>query len=1089
MLGRRFADLDILELLGIGGAAEVYRAVDLRRGKVAVKILSQNAEPEMVRRFLREGQAMSGLRHPHILQVHEMGEYEGTRYIILELATGGSLRDRLQRDKLCWREAVQIGIQLAAALQYAHDQGIFHRDVKPGNVMFDAAGNAKLMDFGLAHVSAAPSMTRTGTVMGTVLYLSPEQAVGQHVDHRSDLYALGAVLFEMMTGEPPFTGPSAVSVIYKHLNEQPHRLRDTNPEIPPMLDGVVDRLLKKDASRRYQSAGALIAALETVLQDEEQQPAEMVAAITEGEAPEPPIVGREGELETLLQQVDRAISGIGNTVILTGEAGIGKSRLTRELTRQARSKNVLALAGVCLYADAPNPYAPVFEMLESYEDQQRYSTIPDTDQLSQEIAELLQDIRTVFVVERTGSGSPNQRGERLEWLGLASPTEAQTQAFELLIRFFALASRQRPLLLILDDVQWASPTLLQLFHYLARSLGHTRILLLGAHRTEDVLQTAEGGTHPLTETLRRMSREHLYQEIRLEPLGSSEASALILQTCNQANLASDFIELVQRECEGNPFYLLETLRLLQAQGVLHHVGDRWELSATPDQVTLPDTVLDLIMRRIERVAPEERDLLDWGAVLGQRLDISILAPLAGSSRLALLRLLHAIERNHALLVSDDAGFQFAHNKIRQALYAEMPPSLRRECHLMIAETVEQVADGQEQRYVYDLARHYVQGGEHVKGYRYSVLAAQTAERAYAFSEALAFYDQALTLLGETDAPGGMPTGQDRDEQELELRHRYAQLLLTTGEIEASQKSLALCLNLSRSLGVQTAEADILLDLGVSKGRLGSWSEALELADQSRAIAHKVDDAERAATSLLRSGFFAFEQGSWEQATTRLETGLTLAREQGNELLQARFLGNLAIVQHVQGQLEKAIALYRKNIDTFERLGSPMDVGRGYSNMGFSYQRMGDLVQAETAFRRALDSFKQVGEVREEGVAYLHLAEVALGRNDLALAREHCSMATQLFERVGFELGVADVHRVHAGIAGQEGRWAVAERYLGQALTIYGDHGDSLNIAETNEELGHLMQQIGQEQKAREALERSRTIFDELQGPGSHSEQN
>lgn len=214
IIGRTIAHYEILELLGIGGAAEVYRAHDVVGGReVALKLLSDRADPAMVLRFAREAKALARLDHPHIVKTFDAGVANGQRYLAMELVRGGSLKERLQRGPLEWHQAVRLAAQVAQALAHAHAAGVIHRDLKPGNIMLDDEGTARLMDFGLAHVSDVSAMTRTGTVMGTVYYLSPEQAVGKRVDARSDLYSLGAVLYEMVTGLPPLPGrpPSASS--------------------------------------------------------------------------------------------------------------------------------------------------------------------------------------------------------------------------------------------------------------------------------------------------------------------------------------------------------------------------------------------------------------------------------------------------------------------------------------------------------------------------------------------------------------------------------------------------------------------------------------------------------------------------------------------------------------------------------------------------------------------------------------------------------------------------------------------------------------------------------------------------------------
>ncbi|MBC7237131.1 MAG: protein kinase, partial [Chloroflexi bacterium] len=583
MLERRLPNLDLLELIGIGGAAEVYRALDANGRQVAVKILSERAEDDLIKRFLREGRVLSGLHHPHIVAIHEMGEAHGLRYLVMELVEGGSLKERLEAGPLPWPEAVEIARQIADALGYAHRRGIVHRDVKPGNIMFTADGSAKLADFGLAHLSDASAMTRTGTIMGTVFYLAPEQCLGHPIDARADLYALGAVLYEMLVGQPPFVGPTAVSIIYKHLNEQPPPLRDRDPSLPPLLEAIVSRLLQKDPSRRFPDAEALIDALAQVDHvSTNALPAEEAVAFILSPAEsgqrdkgyletgaELPLVGRAELFDALIAALDDACAGLGTTVLLAGEAGMGKTRLIHELMREAQRRNVLALCGECLYADAPDPYAPFVSMLRRFEEQGGYVGLEqsggETASRKQPLRDVLNDLRAIL---RLG-GALEPAGEvplagRARWLAQESPRDAQAHFFELIVQFFLLLSQERPLLLILDDLQWAGETVAQLFHYLARSLSRSRILLLGAYRPEEIRSNAE--EMPLREVLRRMSREHLYREERLQALSCDDVAsmlAMVLWPSGEMGakvMPREFVYLLHRESEGNPFFLLEMLR-------------------------------------------------------------------------------------------------------------------------------------------------------------------------------------------------------------------------------------------------------------------------------------------------------------------------------------------------------------------------------------------------------------------------------------------------------------------------------------------------------------------------------------------------
>lgn len=1097
MIGRTIANLEILELVGLGGAGEVYRALDLsRKREVALKILSERAEPDMVLRFVREAQALAMLRHPHIVEVYGSGVDQGLRYIVMELMPGATLRERLQKGPLPWREAAAVARQVASALGHAHAQGVIHRDVKPGNVMFGAEGGAKLADFGLAHLDDASAMTRTGTVMGTVLYLSPEQAVGRPVDARSDLYALGAVLYEMVTGQPPFPGPTAVSIIYKHLNEQPPRLREADASLPPALDAIVERLLHKDPERRFQSAEELVAALDRLLSGETG--VEPATGTTSGAAPhgiDPaalPLAGRDTELGALTAALDQAISGAGRTVLLAGEAGMGKTRLVRELAGKAAGRNALVLAGECLYGDAPNPYAPFVEMMRAYDERR-----PAWGQEDAQVAAAFQDVRMICDAGAAHGGGADFSSERAHWLRNALPQDAQGQAFELISRFFYLLSRQRPLVLVLDDLQWASPTTLQLFHYLARGARGARILLVGTYRPEDILPGASGGRHPLREVLQRMGREHLHEEVTLGAVSVEAVGALAADMMNVAALDDEFCALLHRESAGNPFYLLETLQLLKAEGVLERVEDHWELAAALDDIEIPGSILDVVMRRVEQAGDDDREVLDWAAIVGydsmggrgsdavdaalprRRIDAPLLATALGRSRLEVMRRLFTLEQRHGLVTSDEAGFSFANPKIREVLYDQMPEGLRRESHLMVGEALEELVRGQgagqEEERLYDLAHHFVRARHAEKGYRYALRAAERAEAHYAPAEAIAYLDDALFLADS------LPMTRDLAMERLTLDHRRGHLLSTVGRLDESVAAFESALAASRDLEQHRMEAEILLDLGSVHGRSGAWERAVALAEESLGLAERLGDGERRASALLSTAFFDFERGDWEAAVRRLQAALEVAQEEGLELLQARILGNMAIMYNARGDRARAVELYQGSIDTFQRLDQPLDVGRGLSNMGFSYFGLGAHDEAVSCYHRALELFEKVGDVREQGLVHLHLAEVALAREALDEARDHCTRAMRRFSRLGFELGTADVDRIYAGIARREGRWAVAECYLREALAVYDDYGDQLNLAETHEELAKLLEEGGDAHKAAEELERSRTIFHALTG--------
>src|SRR5438445_6238107 len=249
-------------VLGRGGMAEVYVGTDRVLGRrIAVKILADRfaKDSSFVARFRREAQSAAALNHPNVVSVFDTGSDDGTHFIVMEYVQGKTLSQVLRDGSALMPErAVEITEGVAEALAFAHQAGIVHRDVKPGNIMLTPAGDVKVMDFGIARATTSESLTQTATVLGTATYFSPEQAQGESVDARSDIYSLGCVLYEMLTAHPPFAGDTPVAVAYKHVKEEAAAPGRLNADVPPALDAIVMKYLAKNPANRYQSVDELL---------------------------------------------------------------------------------------------------------------------------------------------------------------------------------------------------------------------------------------------------------------------------------------------------------------------------------------------------------------------------------------------------------------------------------------------------------------------------------------------------------------------------------------------------------------------------------------------------------------------------------------------------------------------------------------------------------------------------------------------------------------------------------------------------------------------------------------------------------------
>ena len=548
----------VQRLLGEGSRKVVYAASDTRLGRdVAVAIIRTDGLDDAGRRRIdREARAMARLGdHPNIVTVFDVGDENGEPYIVSELMPGGSVADAIERaddHRLPVGEALRIGEQVARALEHAHARGVVHRDLKPANVWLAADGTARLGDFGLAAEADRSRITSEGMVVGTVAYLAPEQAVGRAPDTRSDLYALGTSLYEMLTGRPPFLGDDAVTVISQHLNTAPVSPTWHNAAVTPPIEALVLALLEKDPARRPAEAGTVASELRRL---------QTVPSLTADDAPVPasaPVtqaasfgrfVGRAQELEALKAWFDETMSGRGRLVMVVGEPGIGKTRLVEELSVYTAVRGAQVCWGHCYEGELGVPYLPFVEALRTYvRDRADDELRAELSTGAPEVATIVSDLRVRFP-DLPMSPALDGDAERL-------------RLFEGVSAFLANASATRPLVLILDDLHWADKSTLLLLQYLARNLRRERILIVCTYRDVELDRT-----HPLADTIAALRREHLYERTLLRGFDRDEVKSFI-DAVGEQETPRAFAETVHRETEGNPFFVGEILRHLAESGAL-----------------------------------------------------------------------------------------------------------------------------------------------------------------------------------------------------------------------------------------------------------------------------------------------------------------------------------------------------------------------------------------------------------------------------------------------------------------------------------------------------------------------------------------
>ena len=749
MIGRKLADrYEIVSELGRGGMGVVYRARDPRLNRdVAVKVIppAQLSE-ESETRFEREAQLVAQMDHPSIVPIYDFGRHEDALYFVMALVQGTNLRAFLAESPPLG-DVVTVGIQVAEALEYSHARGVVHRDIKPENIMVarEEGLRVRVMDFGLARATAGSRLTRTGTFMGTLAYLSPEQIVGSDLDGRSDVYALGTVLYESLVGEPPFTGePQAV--VYRIVHEFPQSLRARGAVIDEGLESLILACLAKDPSRRPQRAGELAESLKRYrlgLRDTER--ARPVADFTRTLQMAKPafasFVGRQRETAELQQRLNAAVAGECQFVVIGGEAGIGKTRLLDELENLARARQIRVLHGRAIEQDRALPYQGFFEIFLDYFRLKEHGSAPRPD-----FSDLAQDLVTLFpmlaeVPEiRSAMSGPTPAERR----GTGGP-ESRTQIFELLARTLTRIAAGRPLVLSLEDLHSAEVSL-EALAYIVRRLGPAPILIVGTYRSTEI-----SAKHPLSRMLEDFHGERRCAAMVLGPLSPTEHRAF-LETLVEPRIADPLVKRLYEGTEGNPFFTKELVRsLIDAGGIVKDDSGAWNLSAEAGLAAeaLPATIQKAVEQRVGRLPEDLRDILAVAAVIGKSFDARDLAALVQArdvddaiDRLVEQGLIEEERESRGGLLSFSSGV------VRDVLYAGLSPRKRRSLHRRCAELIESRHAGRLERVLPQLVTHFFQGDVPEKTVEYAVRLTRTALEAFSVEEAIRSATTALTFLDE-----------------------------------------------------------------------------------------------------------------------------------------------------------------------------------------------------------------------------------------------------------------------------------------------------------------------------------------------------
>lgn len=1071
----------VLKELGRGGMGIVYQVQDSRDGQVAaLKIVDPETlgRRETAMRFKREFRAMQRVKHPNVIRVFEAGTHDGCPFFTMELIEGkpilrwldgatpivklrgepppeGALsveqRERLNDPKRVQRLSEAL-VQAALALGAIHSHRIVHRDLKPDNIHVSNAGVLKLMDFGIAKQMVTTDNSSGNVVVGTFKYLSPEQALGNPIDGRADLYCLGIIMYELLAGRHPFYAESSVGYAYHHARTPAPDLRDFNPEVSPGLRQICAKLLEKEANDRYATGEAVVAAIQANMETGSAytppvSPSETPSGAHAQTLFAPALVGREAQCEMFDELCKTTRHGRGGLVVLEAPSAYGKSRLLRELGVRARAQSMEALYARA-HSDVDSTYFPFVEIL---------------DRLLERVSE--DDHKTLTWLGPEASVLVSQM-PRLERLGPIprvpplAPADERARFFAAYWRVLERFSARTPTVILLDDFHLADEMSVELTRHIADGIAHLGHMdESGAHRLVPLtlllsLGTATEGGEPVAEFLK--DRPDLLYRMELPPLSPSSVRRMLQTMIGGDEVAVGLSDALHEQTQGIPGKVEERVRAWAESDLLQQHQGEWVLvqpnsdlhdpvhqfrdvetdahrtpesksrmvglaSATPGDLPQPDANLLSFEHQMQRLSPIALDVAQRMAVVGEEVDTNLCARIALRTEEELLDALDELIKSD--IVQDESSgetFRFASPAKRKALYQSIPKSRRQQLHVLVAKSHEAQSYASRQRVKAALLyRHYL--------------------KANAVRPAL---EQLLRAGHEAVAANALRTADERIQEAQSLRVQAATVTndataLERWDTEILLLRLAVCS--SRSQHQECVElveqwlpkrgtrfnsrrvGEVLLHLARSQRLLGDFSSALRHTGEVLQLTENGEAHSLRCQVKNLCGKIYEQRGQPAESHRYFSEALELARNIGDVEEEENARSALAYRALDVGKLTEAELGFRHLLAIAEDRKETLRVGRYLNALGRIQHMRAQYPQAQDTYLRALELVKAAGHVRGTAVGFSHIAALYRDQDNFTEARRYCAKASRWFQKIADAPFLARLAILEAQIWLLEGR--------------------------------------------------------------------
>jgi predicted ATPase/phosphoribosyl 1,2-cyclic phosphodiesterase/anti-anti-sigma regulatory factor len=1003
----------------------IFKATDTRLDRmVALLVLSPTLSEKTTQRLLQQAQKFARLQSPNIITLFDSDKERGLAYLVMEYSSGQTLRGLLSQN--IYPPIFQVAIGISQALEYAHSKGAVHGNLRPSNILI--GDEVKLTDFGLGLLEEGRHLIDTPILISTPHYLAPEQIEGQPIDARADLYALGVILYELATKQRPFEG-DGLEVLEQHLSQTPRPPRQLIPHLSPSFEHLILKLLAKDPDQRYETAAQVHQVLSNLNLDLPEYPQSGVIeepvvqdrGKSEEEAQHGPVaeliaqrrgklIGREGEMEQILRLWSLAEGGRGQLLLIGGEAGIGKTRLSEEI--KVKIGHGIALVGRCSEFEGNPPHQPFVEIGRHYLRQ----TSPEalrrqlgdrvtSINLAAALAPLIPDLYEVI---------PN-----LTPLPRLEPEQELSRLRNSLVAFVARSAAERPWLMILDDLHWSDPSSLQLLHHLARHLADLPLLIMGTYR--DVELDLE---HPLRDLMSTLSRSPIYHHLSLKRLNKDHMRQM-LEDMWQQEVPPEWVTAIYDRTDGNPFYIKEVAKTLAEEGVISFADGAWHFAPVVE-LKLPSKIRDIVLRRVNRVSPETQEILSLAAVLGQQFNFPDLVAVSNRSEEQVLASLdEALAHNLIREVNAEVTLSFSNVEIQQVIYENLSKLRRSRLHQQAGEALARLHGEDIVPVAGQLAYHFLRANDREQAFIYSLKAGQHAQACYAYQTALRWYTQAESLL---------PRKVAYTADHVALYQGLGDMFQTQARFAEAIKAYQTMATAAEAISDPVAQVQALYLSSSTQNLEGDYEAALKTARQTEKAARASKSQNILARALYEEGWALLNLGETEAALAVGEQLLTFSSTLDATYEVGQSLNLLAAVHRALGNYEQAIDYQQQSLILYRQLGDRNRVTVMLNNLAENYRLQGDYQSAISLYQEALSIAREIGDRVREVLCLSNLGGARVGLGDYAAAEADLMKVIVMPETVR-SANLSETHRYLAEARLGQGKLAeaLAEAQLALAL--------------------------------------------------------